>query len=186
MRGRQLTALQVAEQRNYFSSATRVEDHVWMANWRDMKLPYCSIYVIAPIDGWPCKIGVSTFPLKRVMGIQTSVWKQLEVKFCAFTSSTQVARDLERRCHQSLSDQSKWLHGEWFDLRPEAAADLVRFEAELAGIEIHEKLPSEGDIYDHVRAFFESRYVDPAGMIAAIERRHEFNSDPERLAFYNP
>lgn len=176
MRGQQLTALQVAEQRNSFSSSTRVEDHVWMANWREMKLPYCSIYVIAPIDGWPCKIGVSTFPLKRVMGLQTSVWKQLEVKFSAFMATTQVARDLERRCHQALSDQSKWLHGEWFDLRPEAAIDLVRFEAELAGIELQERLPSDGDIYKHVRSFFEKRYVNPAGMVGAIERNHAFRT----------
>jgi hypothetical protein len=174
MRGQQLTALQVAEQRNGFSPSTKVENFVWMANWRDMKLPYCSVYVIAPIDGWPCKIGVSTYALKRVIGLQTSVWKQLEIKFCGFVENTRAAREIEQRCHRSLTDQAKWLHGEWFDLRPDAAMELVKFEAELAGIEMHDKLPSEGPIFDHVRKFFDSKYVAPAGQIAQIERAYAF------------
>jgi hypothetical protein len=166
--------MQVAEQRNGFSPSTKVEKFVWMANWRDMKLPYCSVYVIAPIDGWPCKIGISTYALKRVMALQTSVWKQLEVKFCGFVANTQAAREIEQRCHKALTDQSKWLHGEWFDLRPDAAMDLVRFEAEMAGIEMRDMLPTEGPIYDHVSKFFDKKYASPSGQMGQIERYHAF------------
>lgn len=160
MSGQQLTALERAEQhdRDGLAVASRdVSGQVWMANWRDLKLPYCSIYIIAPIDGWPCKIGISTSPVKRINGLQTSVWKQLEVKWCGYLASVHEARELEKRSHMALTSLAKWLHGEWFDLRPDKAAELVAFEAAIAGIEVTTKLPA-GPALDYVERFFAERF----------------------------
>lgn len=172
MHGKQLTALQRAEQRDYFgpSKAGHVEDLTWMADWRAIGLPYCSVYVVAPIDGWPCKIGISTNPMKRVSALQTASWKQLEVAWCCFVESVNVAKALERRSHDALTQQSLWLHGEWFDLRPDKAKELVAFEAALAGVETQEALPP-GVALDFVRKLFESRYCSPSGMRGQVERR---------------
>ena len=175
MRGRQLTALQRAEQRDYYgwSKLSDVSNMLWMADWRAIGLPYCSIYVISPQDGWPCKIGISTNPIKRINTLQTACWKQLEVKWCAWAPTVQKAHDLELRSHRTLTDMAKWLHGEWFDLRPDKAIDLVSFEAELAGIEISTELPP-GASTDFVQKLFASRYGTAKGQMDQMERRAEF------------
>lgn len=172
MHGRQLTALQRAEQRDVFDPGRDVMDLVWLADWRSMGLPYCSVYVVAPIDGWPCKIGISTNPMKRIATLQTSCWKQLEVAWCGWAPTLQDAKAIEIRAHQALSDQALWLHGEWFDLRPDKAAELVAFEASLAGIECQTTLPP-GVASDFVQKLYTSRYGTPGGIRDKAERDHE-------------
>lgn len=172
MSGQPLTVLERAEQRENYTTSTDVTELTWLADWRAVGLPYCSLYVIAPLDGWPCKIGISTNPLKRINALQTSVWKQLEVKWCGFVGTTNIARSLERRCHEALTEQAKWLHGEWFDLRPDKAIELIGFEAALAGVELVTSLP-EGKPRAFVQALFDQKYTRPSGMAAQIDRKHK-------------
>lgn len=170
MSGQQLTALQRAERHSDdFGPGRDVSDMVWLADWRAMRLPYCSVYVIAPMDGWPCKIGVSTNPSKRVNTLQTACWKQLHVAWCCFVGTVNAASKLEKQCHSALSDQGKWLHGEWFDMRPDKASELVMFEAVLAGIEYHTELP-DGVAKDFVEKLYRARYAEPKGMREKAER----------------
>ncbi len=56
-----------------------------------------TIYVLSEGEDGPCKIGISTNPMKRINGLQTACWKQLEVKFCGFVATTNVARELEKK-----------------------------------------------------------------------------------------
>lgn len=175
MSGQQLTALQRAEQRDVFGPGRPVSDLVWLADWRSMGLPYCSIYIVAPIDGWPCKVGISTNPMKRISTLQTSCWKQLEVKWCGWAPTMQQAKEVEMKSHASLTNLGLWLHGEWFDMRPEKAADLVAFEAELAGVSCSTELPP-GVATDFVQKLYTSRYGTPAGIASKAERDHEKNA----------
>ena len=173
MHGKQRTALQIAERHEEIGPYGDLSDQVWMADWRSMGMPYCSIYVVAPIDGWPCKVGISTNPMKRVSSLQTACWKQLEVAWCGFLGTVKQAADLERRAHQALTNQSLWLHGEWFDLRVDDAKSMVRFEAMLAGLEMHETLP-EGAAMDFVKKLYDSRYGTPSALDHRIARFGKF------------
>lgn len=176
MHGRQLTALERIERRDENGEGFRwgrdydVSDMVWWADWKKVGLPYCTIYVIGPIDGWPCKIGISTCALRRINSLQTSVWKQLEVKWCAWAPTVNAARKVEAQAHRTLTDMAKWLHGEWFDLRPDKAIELVQFEAELLGVPIETRLP-DGPATEYVQD--EWRYF--FGSAEAQRQRIELN-----------
>lgn len=173
MSGQQLTALERLEQHEYLGGSAPLASLVWLADWRAIRVPYCSIYVIAPADGWPCKIGISTAPRKRVAGLQTACWKQLDVKWCGFLANVQQAKELERRAHRALTDQAKWLHGEWFDLRPDKAVDLVQFEAALGGMEVQTELPA-GISRDFVYKLLQADYSPGKGMEKRLDREAEF------------
>lgn len=184
MHGRQQTVLERAEQHNsdYSHPSADVSGMVWLADWRALKLPYCSVYIIAPIDGWPCKIGISTNPMKRVNTLQTSVWKQLEVKWCGYLTTVHDARKLESRSHRVLSDLAKWLHGEWFDLRPDRAADLVEFEAMMGGLDVQTKLPP-GTATDYVVNLHRARFHSRQAQMDRLQRYSDtsilkWTSDP--------
>ncbi len=173
MHGRQRTALQIAERHEEIGPQGDLSKEVWMADWRAMRLPYCSIYVVAPVDGWPCKVGISTNPMKRVSSLQTACWKQLEVAWCGFLGTVKQAAALESRAHKSLTEQSLWLHGEWFDLRVTDAKDLIGFEADMAGLEMHDTLPS-GVALDFVAKLYASRYGTPQALTDRIARFGKF------------
>lgn len=116
------------------------DDKLWTIDWRSYDLPYCSIYIVTPDNDWPCKIGISVAPRKRVMAMQTAVWRPLKVARCFYAPTFLDARTIEQRVHATLTEESKWLHGEWFDMRPSEAADMVQFIAMVAGVECSDKL----------------------------------------------
>jgi len=49
-----------------------------------------------------------------------------------------------------LDEEGLWLHGEWFDMRPEQAVDAIRFQAAVTGIEINEVVEEE-NIVDSIK-----------------------------------
>lgn len=146
-RGHQRTALEAWSLRDGLRNHDP-HDFMWLVDWKAYGLPYCSVYIIAPDNHWPCKVGISIWPEKRLMSLQTSVWRPLKVFHCFACTSVAQAKALEKRVHEDLTEASKWLHGEWFDMRPNDAADMVRFAAALTGIEITEKIESEEILAD--------------------------------------
>jgi hypothetical protein len=116
---------------------------VWLVNWKAWDLPYCSLYVVSTDSKWPCKIGISIDPYKRIGGIQTGVWRRVDVHKCFYLKTVKQARALEQKIHQTLTDQGKWLHGEWFDLRPEQTTDIIEFEAMVLGLEINSEIEDD-------------------------------------------
>lgn len=141
------------------------EDQVWLADWRAHKLPYCSLYVVAPDGQWPCKVGISVNPYKRLIGLQTSVWKPLKVMRCYWTNSVAEARALEKAVHLRLSDDNVWLHGEWFDMRPKAATEMIEFVSLVEGIEIFDKIDNE-EVINSIKKDMEVRFTSK--MIKAV------------------
>ena len=171
MHGKQLTALQRAERHDDdFGPGRDVSDLLWLADWRAMKLPFCSVYIVSPLDGWPCKIGISTSPQKRVAGLQTACWKQLRVAWSGYLPNIQQAKGLEQKAHQSLTDQSLWLHGEWFDLRPDKAQELVSFEAMMMGLDLKTVLEEGSEERAFVQEVYSRRYGTASGMRQKTER----------------
>lgn len=124
------------------------ENHVWLVDWKSYKLPYCSLYIVSPDGNWPCKVGISCNPYKRLLSLQTSVWKPLKVVHCYWLESVKEARRLEKEVHARLTADNVWLHGEWFDMRPRNAREMVEFVAAVEGIEINEKIDNPEVIED--------------------------------------
>jgi len=127
---------------------------VWLADWRAVKLPYCSLYVVCPDGSWPCKVGISVNAMRRLIALQTSVWKPLKVSKCYWTRSVAEARKLEKAVHQRLSGDNVWLHGEWFDMRPNAAAEMIEFVSLVEGIELYDKIDNQ-DVINSIEAMFQ-------------------------------
>lgn len=127
---------------------------VWLADWKTHKLPYCTVYIIAPEAHWPCKIGVSTYGRKRLASLQTSHWKRLYVTHSFWCGTIKEATAVEAKAHQMLDEEEVWLLGEWFDKRPDKAAEVVRFSAEVLGIELNDRV-EESEPLEEVRAWWE-------------------------------
>ncbi len=144
---------------------------VGLTDWRGYGLPHCSVYVICPDNDWPCKVGVSVYAVKRLMQLQTSVWRPLKLGACFWFETVADARKVERKVHQMLSDDNKWLHGEWFDMRPKEAADMVQFAALTEGVECNDDVQDARIRSDLEANFNEVRYSDD--VIAEITDRNE-------------
>lgn len=71
------------------------------------------LYVIAPNEAGPSKIGFSNDPDKRVRQLQTGCPERLSLQYVQETTLTE-ARRIEKSIHQTLGYLRKT--GEWFDL----------------------------------------------------------------------
>jgi len=115
--------------------------NLWRIDWKKAGFEFCCVYVIGPDKKWPMKIGISTYPAKRLAAMQTALWDPLVVHKLFFASDVASAREVERATHQSLHENDKGLLGEWFDLRPDEASDAVEFAALAIGVEISKEPP---------------------------------------------
>ncbi len=134
---------------------------LWMVPWRKFGFDYCGVYVICPQAKWPIKIGISDNAAKRLTQLQTGHWSRLKVAAYWVCESAAKARQIESIAHSALEKKNKRLLGEWFDIRPDKAAELVEFEAEIAGIELMKRVPETAKfepIKQHLDAFYDLRY----------------------------
>lgn len=152
--GARLTALE-----SNFVRRDADKENLWLVDWRDYGLPHCSIYVVAADNRWPCKIGISTYPGKRVRSLQTSVWRPLHVAKCYWAPTVKEARRLEMAVHRRLTEESRWLHGEWFDMHPDKASEMIEFVSLVEGVDISNEIP-DASIAKDVRHMAEL-YHDP-------------------------
>jgi hypothetical protein len=80
------------------------------------------VYVIGAEDH-PIKIGIAKNIRHRLSGIQTGCPVPLQV-YCFLAAPEGLAREVERACHDKLLNYR--LSGEWFDVSPERAIEVVR------------------------------------------------------------
>lgn len=132
------------EPRPYGSGPSEIaKRHLWRINWKAEGLPYCGVYAISPDNRWPTKIGVSIAPAKRVVELQTASWKRLDVAEYAYCESFKEARAVEKKAHEMLAADGAALHGEWFDIKPDKAMEVVRFAANTLNIGLRTDIPTE-------------------------------------------
>ena len=153
------------------------EKHVWLVDWRRYKLPYCSIYVVSPDGNWPCKVGISTNPYKRLISLQTSVWKPLKVIGCYWAKTVKEAREVEKQVHKRLSEDNVWLHGEWFDMRPKDAKEMIEFVSAVEGLEINDTIDNEEVIQDLRAELSGAMNNDFQRLMADVRKHSTFNYD---------
>jgi hypothetical protein len=158
----------------------KAEDQVWLADWKRYKLPYCSLYVVSPDGNWPCKVGISVNPYKRLLSLQTSVWKRLKVTDCFWLEGVKEARELEKQVHRRLTGDNVWLHGEWFDMRPKDAREMIEFVSAVEGIEVNDKIHNEMVIEDLRREL--SRSMDNNFYISSGEASKHKTKSGDDLA----
>lgn len=144
-------------------SQVKAEEQVWLANWRGHGLPYCSLYVVAPDGRWPCKVGISVNAYKRLAELQVSVWKPLSVVSCFWLKTIKEARELEKQVHRRLTGDDVWLHGEWFDMRPRDAKEMIEFVALVEGIEIYEKIDND-EVIKHLQSEIDKSWSPDLGI----------------------
>ncbi len=123
-----------------------------------------SVYVIAKMDGGkpvsPIKVGISSNMTARLSTIQTSCPFPIDVIYEFGTPSVEIARHIERSFHETQTAYRQ--HGEWFNLDPIVAVQLVCIAYRVA-VEI--TAPSE----------LQERILDFAGVFWA-EKRFGFKS----------
>ena len=142
---------------------------VWLIDWGRLNKPFCSVYVISPDSSWPCKIGISIAPAKRIKSLQTAAWKPLKVDYSAWCNTVQEARQIESEMHKYLDENGFWLHGEWFNLSPDKAIELIQFKALIQGIECNETVDDVPEAKEFL-AEFHSEY-DHATRKRLIDKR---------------
>lgn len=84
------------------------------------------VYVVG-CAGHPVKIGVATDMPSRLSAIQTGFPYKLRA-YCHVEVPEGRALEIERACHARLSDYR--LNGEWFDIDPYEAIDVVKLVIE--------------------------------------------------------
>lgn len=81
------------------------------------------LYVIAPIGGGPCKIGISARIVKRLRDLQHFHPHKLGVYHVKQFAARDVLLRAEQAAHRDLAGHR--LQGEWFDVSPERAAETI-------------------------------------------------------------
>jgi hypothetical protein len=81
------------------------------------------VYVIAPLAGYPVKIGVAEKPTKRLAGIQTSCWEELVIHGLYRADNKSNAYRLEKLSHKRLGDRR--IIGEWFNVFASDALEVL-------------------------------------------------------------
>lgn len=103
------------------------------------------VYVVAPGNDGPCKIGYTGNIQKRVANMQQGCWLPLRAfdyrvcvrlsggtKYATMAMSvSQAARMVEQKAHNVLRDMGFGLAGEWFDITPQEAIQVVDKAARL-------------------------------------------------------
>lgn len=102
------------------------------------------IYIIALVfNGEPCspvKVGVAQDPSRRLRALQTATPYELCIAKLFQLPTRQAARFVEKMFHKCQPDQR--MRGEWFDINPKAACELVALDVATAiktsGLNQHE------------------------------------------------
>lgn len=168
----------------------RLDQMVWLVDWKKYKLPHCHIYFIGPGKGRPIKIGISNNPYKRLISMQTSHWEQLHILGSFWAETIPKARKVEQSAHKTARANGVHLSGEWFDIPCDKAMELVEFEALSVGVELHKDFPNErirSDAYDLAHDHFwrhDAYNKEDSAERWESDRVHKENKRLARLAEY--
>lgn len=83
---------------------------------------YC-VYVVGPITGFPCKVGVAGNLKKRVDTLQTGHWEELSIHHAVMVRSKSLAFKVEKLAMNRLKDHR--IRGEWFNVFAKDAAKVL-------------------------------------------------------------
>lgn len=106
------------------------------------------VYIIAA-DTAVVKIGISCEPEKRLRALQTGCPFDLELKHTYYVPS-RLAMDVERAIHEALQDKAR--RGEWFNVEPDDAIEVVKRVAAQMADEYAARARSRADWLTELKA----------------------------------
>lgn len=86
--------------------------------------PLTGVYILGSLDIGAVKIGIAKDVLKRLDGLQTGFPRPITLFSVRYTTRN-LARKIEKGCHDKLKEFGFHLNGEWFEVEPEDAVELV-------------------------------------------------------------
>jgi hypothetical protein len=89
------------------------------------------VYVVAPQEGFPCKVGVAKNLNSRLCGIQTGNWVELSIHHVFMCRSKSTAFSLEALCLKRHVDLI--IRGEWFNEMADEMANKLKIIHEEMG-----------------------------------------------------
>lgn len=134
--------LQFARARDWRDPYRDAQSDLWRVKWKDFGFPFYTVYLIGPRGGWPTKIGISDCAWRRMLDLQTAHWQEMVVHRTWIVENRTAARKVEAEAHRMLQDGGGQLLGEWYDIRPDKASEIVQFAAEKLAVETTQELPN--------------------------------------------
>jgi len=125
---------------------------LWRVPWGRFGFSFCMVYLIGPKMGWPTKIGIAEHVSSRLTDLQVSHWSELVIHSAWLCASSGEARKVEKASHETLNGDGKRMRGEWVDVRPADATEVVEFCARTMDVEMVTKLP-DTDKFGCVRKY---------------------------------
>lgn len=127
------------------------ESELWRVNWKSLGYPYCGVYVITTDSLYPCKIGISSTPGKRIADLQVAHWRPIQISGYRWAENAIAARKVEKEAHAILNANSKRLMGEWFDIPVDKAVEAIDWAALSVGVDLRTDVPDRfvlGEIHE--------------------------------------
>ncbi|TYO65461.1 hypothetical protein FXV83_16125 [Bradyrhizobium hipponense] len=118
-----------------------------------LELGFACVYAVGPTGGRPLRISWAKQLRDKLVDLQPGCWKELQVHDVRWTAGDMLAIRLLNEATALLDKAKRRLTGDWFDVTPEFAQQILRFAADKSGIPTF----SHAEMLDKVRAARRSR-----------------------------
>lgn len=98
------------------------------------ELGFACVYAVGPTGGRPLRISWARQLKDRMEALQLGCWKDLQIHDIAWTVGDMLAMRITSAAHDILDKAKRRLSGDWFDVTPEFASQLIRLAAEKSNI----------------------------------------------------
>jgi hypothetical protein len=113
-----------------------------------LELGFACVYAVGPIGGRPLRISWAKQLKEKLAELQPGCWKQLQVHEAVWTAGDMLAVRLLNEATALLDKAKRRLTGDWFDVTPEYAQQILRFATDKSAVPTF----SHGDMLEKVRA----------------------------------
>ena len=124
------------------------------------ELGFACVYAVGPIGGRPLRIAWAKQLREKLSELQPGCWKELQIHDAVWTAGDMLAVRLLNEAAALLEKAKRRLTGDWYDVTPEFAQQILRFATDKSGVPIF----THAEMLDTVRAVRKKRIED------AIER----------------
>lgn len=113
-----------------------------------LELGYACVYAVGPIGGRPLRISWARQLKEKLAELQPGCWKELQVHDVVWTPGDITAVRLLGEATALLDKAKRRLTGDWYDVTPEYAQQVLRFATDRSGVPHF----THAEMLDRVRA----------------------------------
>lgn len=118
-----------------------------------LELGFACVYAVGPIAGRPLRISWAKQLRDKLVELQPGCWKELKAHEVLWTAGDMLAIRLLNEATALLDKAKRRLAGDWFDVTPEFAQQVLRFATDKTGIPTF----THAEMLDRVRSTRRSR-----------------------------